>query len=420
MDNSRKPLRHHLSPYLRGGIYYAVHFTIVSVYFSYVNVAYIERGISGVQLGTLSAVGSVLMLIASPLLTGLADRKGWHLAFLALGNLIFGLSVIGINFAYSFPLLLLVTSVGGFFKAPANPIGDGLVIRMANKHHINFGQMRVWGSLSFAVFCLLAGRLWDLIGLEWLFWIGGSLFFLRALMAVLLDPPEKQTGPQHTPGMARGSLLTPLKDRLFFVYLAAMVLWGCAMNGFGSYISIYIKQLTNATTLVGLAVALPALAEIPTVYLGERFIRRFGPLPILMFAIALTMMVSALTAFLSNPALIIALNALRGFGLGFFIVVGVRYVDSRAPSDQVGTYQSLSGVTLYTIPSLVFMPLLGYVYDTYSVNATFLVSSAMGVLALLVLARLQRMTVLETRRTARPASATIPADEASSGIAVMD
>lgn len=394
------PLRKRLSPHLRGGIYYAVHFTIVSIYFSYVNVAYIERGITGVQLGTLSAVGSVLMLIASPLLTGLADRKGWHLAFLMLGNLLFGLSVIGINFASSFPLLLLITSTGGFFKAPANPIGDGLVIRMANKHQINFGQMRIWGSLSFTIFCLLAGRLWDLIGLQWLFWIGGSLFFLRAMMAFLLDPPDKQTIVEASPpGEKRGNMLAPLKDPLFLIYLIAMVLWGCAMNGFGSYISIYMKQLTNATTLVGVAVALPALAEMPTVYLGERFIRRFGPLPILMFAIAITVVVSALTAFLSNPTLIIALNVMRGFGYGFFIVVGVRYVDSRAPADQVGTYQSLSGITLYTLPSLLFMPILGYIYDTISVNATFLVSAAMGVLALLVLARLQGMTLAEAHKT---------------------
>lgn len=401
MKTPSSDLQYKLSPHVRGGIYYAVHFIIVSIYFSYTNVAYIERGITGTQLGILSAVGSIVSLIASPLLTSIIDRKNWHLQAIIYGNLIFGLSVLGINFVFtSFPLLLLVTSVGGFFKAPANPVGDGLVIRMANKYNINFGQMRVWGSISFTVFCLLAGKLWDIIGIEWVFWVGGFLFVLRTAMGFLLDPPEKKPEDAQKAAKVKRHWFAPLKDRTFLLYLIAIVFWGCAQSGFGGYISIYMNQLTGSTTLVGIAIALPAIAEIPSVFWGERFIRRFGMLPMTVAAIVATSIISLAVAFIHDPTLIIILNAIRGLGFGLYIVAGVRYVDSRAPSDQIGTYQSLSGMAGYTIPALVFMPLLGYLYDTVGINTNFIMSAVMGGISILILSWM----IWQERRTQKTTS----------------
>lgn len=203
---------------IRGGMYYAIHYLVVSVFFSYISVAYIERGMTGVQLGTLNSLGSIVMLIASPLLTGIADRKGWHLPFLSIGNILYGIAMMSINFAPTFAVLAFITAIASFIKAPTNPIGEGLIIRMANKYGLNFGSMRIWGSISFTIFCISAGWLWDVIGLEWLFWIGGGLFILRSLMGFVLEPIEQKTDVKPAAEKARpqkGEWLSPLKTESF-------------------------------------------------------------------------------------------------------------------------------------------------------------------------------------------------------------
>jgi PPP family 3-phenylpropionic acid transporter len=388
-------VRSTIPPHIRGGLYYAVHFAVVSIYFSYVSVAFIERGLTGVQLGTMSSIGSIVTLFASPILTGIADRKGWHIPFVSIGNILFGISVLLINYAPNFAILALIGAVGAFVKAPTNPIGDGLMIRMTNKHHLDFGSMRIWGSISFTIFCISAGWLWDTIGLEKLFWVGGFLFILRALMGLILESvsdSEPTTAAINRNKLPKGDWLSPFKDKLFTIYLIGMILWGCSMNGFFGYISIYINQLASSTFLVGIAVALPAITEMPSLLYGDRVLRKIGMLPTLMIGIAMLVTVSFIVSFTYDPVLLIILNSIRGLGFGFWIVVGVRYVDSRAPEDKVAQYQAINTLAIYSIPTLFFSPLLGYIYDTLGVNSTFVISGGMGVITLLLLAYLQWKT----------------------------
>lgn len=245
-----------LSPYLRGSLYFAVLSAAMSVFVSYINVAYIERGITGVQIGTLTAVGSVISVVTSPLLTNLSDRKNWHVLYIFLSNFLFGFSIIMINFSPTFAILLGWSTFGGIVRSPANPIANGLIVRMANKYHLNFGQMRVWGSISFILFSILAGWLWDQIGLEWLFWIGGGFFIFRAFMAILLDPVDKDGQPDEDKIKPNGTKnwLLPLKDHFFLIYLAGIVLWGCAMSGYNSYISVYLNQLAGGMGMLTILV----------------------------------------------------------------------------------------------------------------------------------------------------------------------
>jgi len=57
---------------IRSSLFYAVHFAALGGVFSYYNVALIERGFTGMQIGLFSSLNSAIILLASPLLTGLA------------------------------------------------------------------------------------------------------------------------------------------------------------------------------------------------------------------------------------------------------------------------------------------------------------------------------------------------------------
>ncbi len=380
-----------LSPALRGALYYAIFFGVMGMYFAYVNVAFIQRGYSGVQIGIFSSLSSVMILLASPLLTGLADRKGWHREILAMGGVVFALSLLGIHFVHDFVAVLPLMALAAFASAPFNPLSDGLSIHMANQHQLDFGKMRVWGSIGFTIVCILAGLVYDRTGLGVLFLAGAVLFLLRGAAAVLLDPVENNE-PTHLamPSGMKG-WLSPLKDKVFVVFLAVIFLWGCTSSGFFTYASIYMDQLSSSSFLVGLMMALAALGEVPSVLLADRLSRRHGLLPMLMAGIALFVLVIFLTALLSNPVLIVILSMVRGLGYGLFIIVALRYVDARAPRNMIGTYQSLYGLAFFTVPSLVFMPILGVIYDNFSLQTLFIVDGIVGITAVLLLVWLQRL-----------------------------
>jgi len=384
-----KQLSTHQSAAVRGSSFYAIFFAVMGIYFAYFNVALVQRGFTGVQIGVFSSLSSVIILIASPLLTALADRHAWHRQMLFWGTIGFAASLVGLHYAESFEAMLPFMATAALANAPVNALADTLAIRMSNHYDLDFGRMRVWGSVGFTVLCVLSGFLWDVIGLRSLFLVGAIVFVVRAFSAYLLDavPPEASVAGT---AKLRANLLAPLKDKFFLLFLVAIFLWGSASSGFFTYASIYMDQLSTSSVLIGLMMALPALGEVPMMLIGDHISRRFGHLRMLIVGFAGFTVIIFLTLFIHDPILLVIINGLRGLGYGLAIIVSVRFVDLQAPASLKGTYQNLYGMAFFTVPALVFMPLLGYIYDTFPIQYVFIISGVIGIAAILLLVWMQR------------------------------
>ncbi len=389
-----KQFNKNLSPALRGAIYYAIFYAVVGSYFAYINVAYIQRGLSGVQIGTFSSVGAFLALVASPLLTGLADRKGWHTQILVINNLLFGISLVSLYFIPTFQWMLPVVAINAVAGAPLMPISDSLLVRMANKHRLDFGKMRLWGSIGFTVVCILTGTLWNVIGLEYLFIVSGIIFILRSLSVMLIEAPDSEVKEVEAgKGLSSGlkSFLLPFKDRRFVAFLIGTFFWGCCM-AFFTYSSIYMDQLGGSSLLVGLMMAIPALMEVPALVVADRLADRFGLLPVFMAGILQFCMIIVVVIFVKSPVVLVILNGIRGLGFGVNIVMGIRFVDRLAPKEQVGLYQSLYNVVMFFFSMLIFMPFLGYLFDYHGIQWVFIATALAGGAAILIFGILHFLT----------------------------
>ena len=371
------------NPAIRGALYYAIYFGVIGAYFAYVNVVYIQRGLTGVQIGILNAVGSVMILFSGPLFTNIADNKGWHRGFLFLGHLMFGVSIFGLHIAPNFSFMMLSIAIGALFSGPVMPLSDMMIVKMANRYQLDFGHMRIWGSIGFFVVCTFMGRVWDTIGTENLFLIGGILFTARAITTFLIDPIGKvEHEPDEEAPSSSNVFAIILKDQQFLIFLLACLLWASCWNTFMAYSSIYMDQLGGSSLLVGLMMGLTALGEVPTIFLADRVLRRFGYLRVFIFSISIFVSVMIAVSRILNPTLMVIVNGFRGLGFGFFIVGGVRYVDQHAPRLYSGTYQSLYSVITFTVPALIAMPVMGYLFDKHSIRMVFNTEIILGLLSI--------------------------------------
>lgn len=378
-----------ITPALRGSAYYAVFFGVVGMYFAYVNVVFLQRGLNGVQIGLINAVSAVMILISSPLLTSLADRTGWHRPILAVAHLFFGAAIFSLHFTTSFPLILAIIAVGSFCSAPASPLSDMLVVRMAARHDLDFGHMRLWGSLGFTAVCLVSGVIWNRVGFGYLFLAGGVLFALRSLSVLLIEPIGKAATPAaDEPPVKFINLLR--RDHTFLIFLLATLLWSSCWNGFFIYATIYMDQLGGSSFLLGLMMALTALGEVPSVFYADRLVHRLGSLKTTIIGIVSFLIILAVIPSITNTSLLAAVNGLRGLGFGLWIVAGVRFVDRIAPDNYHGTYQGLFSLMNFNLPVLIAMPLMGYLFDHVSIQSVFRAQFALGVAALFIFLLLQR------------------------------
>jgi len=127
-----------LSPTRSGALFYLIFFLSSGSFSPFLYVYYSELGISGQQVGLLASRSAVLITRSKAVL-----------------------SVAGIFFFMQFPdsflgIALLMLPLA-FCFSPVMSIADSLVARMAQRRNLNYGSMRLWGSVGFASAAFLFG-----------------------------------------------------------------------------------------------------------------------------------------------------------------------------------------------------------------------------------------------------------------------
>ena len=148
-----------LSPYWRGSLYYTLFWALIAIFAPFINLHWLEVGVTNQQLGYLSAVGPLMVLLLAPIISRLADLRSAHRELLALSLFGSGAAILGLGFAKDFLGVLIGGVALGIAACAFGPLADGLIARMASRRRLEFGRMRLWGSVSFALFSLAFGWL---------------------------------------------------------------------------------------------------------------------------------------------------------------------------------------------------------------------------------------------------------------------
>jgi MFS transporter, PPP family, 3-phenylpropionic acid transporter len=368
-----------LSPTTRGSLYYLGLSGASATFLPFINVFYAHRGLSGREIGVLSAAGPVVALLAAPLLAALADRHGWQVQMMTLGLGGVALTTLLIPLAQPFAILLAVVIGNGLIGSTVGSISDGTIAQMATRHNINYGKMRLWGSAGWVAMSLLGGFLWPLFGLWLMFPLASLLFVVTMFVARLLGEDASSTRVERQP-----LRLTSGKAH-FWILLTCAVFMSLGMVMARTFSAIYIDRLSGQT-LVGLYAAVAAGIEIPAMLWTERVLRRVGG----PFTLALsgTLLAGAYLGLATIPVPELLLAALlEGIGVGLFLTATVRLVASWSPRGQVATYQGLLNAGSSGLAPIVAGLLGGTIFDAIGPQAVFVVSAGavgIGMVVLLV------------------------------------
>ncbi|MGA9237162.1 MAG: MFS transporter, partial [Desulfobacterales bacterium] len=157
---------------------YFLYFGVLGIYLPYFNLYCYHLGFNGVQIGALSAVRSVVMVIFSLAWGLLADRyqRRWTIYILcsAGGTLIWTFFL----FTGDFWLMLMITVAYVAFYAPIISFLEAFTMDQLAHRKETYGAVRVWGSIGFILVVIGLGRAIDLfpIRLTVVLILVGSLF----------------------------------------------------------------------------------------------------------------------------------------------------------------------------------------------------------------------------------------------------
>lgn len=151
---------------------------------------------------------------------------------------------------------------------------DAYAVMAVRSRGLDFGRMRVWGSIAVVISTATGGWLFDMIGIAALPWVVALLLLLPAAMAPRLPADRRLAGPEQ---QTAGSWRDVMRDRTL---MCAMIAAALIMGSHGVLNSFAAIQWTGqgiSTSMVGLLQALAVSAEIVAFVVGSKVLAHRDP-----------------------------------------------------------------------------------------------------------------------------------------------
>ncbi len=360
---------------------YVLFYAGQAMYNVYLNLFLNQNGFSNTQLGLLSSVSTVVLVLVQPLWGVLSDKsksKNQIVGMLLLISAIVGLAFYASKTALWMSLCVLLFNV--FFN-PAVTLQDNYTLEMLEGGRWDFGQLRLGGTLGYAACAALIGFVVE-TNYGQIFWMMGIFFIITGVLYFTLP---RVSGHREKKQKVKYSLL--LKDRRLVCMFVFNIVYTLGTAFFYQFYSIhYSNELGASSVMVGLLSTFGALSEIPFFWFAGRLQKRFGTKALMLFAGASAAARWLLLSMLTNTSVILVVNMLSGCGFVGFSYSLIRYINDNVPKSMRATAQSLNGILGTFFSRIIFTPISGILADHFSVSTVLLGNGLLMVAAVLLFA----------------------------------
>lgn len=346
-----------------------------------------ERGLTGIEIGTILSITPLMMFLVQPFYGMLADRVGYKKCL--IGSSFFAaVSYVFYLFDGNFTSFFIITVGMSLFYNTVQPLLDSLSLKLIEQDtSFSYGTLRVAGAAGWAITGTVVGHYIDSVNTSVIFIFSAISMLLTFLFSFSLqaDHPSSVSSasrPTH-------DFKAVFANRNLLFLLLCVVLISTGGTTIWNFYSIYMKENGASASLVGYGISFQGLCELPVFYYSAKIIRKFGvktTLQITVFALSLRML---LYGVIDNPHAALFIELLHGISWSLFWVVCVEYVNSLVSKDWRATGQSLLYAAYFGVGAIAGNFWTGNLYDMpMKVSSIFLLNGGIVfVVGLLILLR---------------------------------
>ena len=356
-------------------IQYALYFGTLGVFLPYFNLYCHHLGFSGVQIGALSSLRSVVLVVFSLAWGAIADRfqirKPLYVLCNAVSTLVWSFYFI----ADTFWTMLLVTAVYGVFYAPIIAFLETFSMDLLEGGKSAYGAIRVWGSIAFIVVVMTVGWVlgWLPIHVILVFIFSGS-----ALLSVVGLKMPAAAGAVSKPSF-RKSIKAFIDERIL-VFLICAFLMLASHGAYYGFFSIYLESLGFGSSFIGIAWALAIIAEILVMINSRRIFQYVSLEKALTIAFVIAFLRWSLLGTLHTWYAVLALQVLHAGTYAVFHMASILYMDHLSPEGAKTLGQSINNAVTYGLGLMAGFFISGFLYEQAGASITFMVSALLAML----------------------------------------
>jgi MFS transporter, PPP family, 3-phenylpropionic acid transporter len=341
----------------RLALFYAAYFAAVGIYLPFWPVWLESRGLDATEIGYVLAAAFWPRVVTNLLIPSISDRLGERrrpmilLTAATLGGLI--LFAVARDF---WPLLLLSLLTGTSW-ATILPLGEALALGEAKRRDLDYGRVRLWGSLTFIMTAIGVGEWLERAGPPIILWSVAAMVAWLLAACVLLPPGEFEGR-----AAAAADLRRLVRKPEFLAFVAAAGLLQASHAVYYGFATLHWRAAGHGELVIGLLWAEGVVAEVALFAWAAALLRRFPPVRLLTLAGALTVARWAVSALSTDLVVLVPAQALHAASFGAVHLAAMHYLRDRTPPELHASAQGFYAALGTALPFGLLTPVAGWLY----------------------------------------------------------
>lgn len=324
----------------------------------YLTTLFVHQGIGANVVGLLMSAGTLLSIAVQPVWGLLVDRYRQTKLVLVLSIAV----PATLSFLYGFKyaaVIIIAYVLSIVFQATQSPVADSYAVAAASRGRTSYGTIRSLGSLGTALggyaggFYLSRFEITEL----WQPFLFLSLAGAATVLTLSRSTERKAVAISLSQGMRE-----LLGNRLFVLFLIACFFVNQTLTAYNSFFVLAFQEAGGSYSLVGTALLLASLTNIPSMLLAAKILKRIGHERTLLLAALFYALRWGIQWLFPLPAVMVGIQVLHGLSFGLFYVAAVEYVAKASGKKMQATGQSVFNMVFSGLGGIVGNLLNGYLF----------------------------------------------------------
>ncbi|UQD52056.1 MFS transporter [Bacillus methanolicus] len=336
-------------------------------------------GLNGYQIGTIMSAGPIVMIFFQPLWGMVSDSTNSPIKILTLTTLVAGIFGLGFLFSGDYYFLMVVAVFVAIFQSAIIPVSDSISLKYTSRVKVNYGNIRLFGSLGFGLAVFIMGRLSEYNPVV----IFYSFFFSLIIASFLGTRIPKEKAASNKKLFSGIKEILTYRKFIVFLIITFMIFGPNLANN--TYFGLFVEDSGGTYTGIGIAFLIAVLSEIPFMKVAGNWIQKIGILEVALIAGAVSLVRWILYFTQPSLSIVYITTVIQGFSVGLFIPAGLQYIKDITP-----VHITATAVTLYSaigngLGNWFSTFIGGIIYEEYNVFTVYLFFGIMALMGVLLI-----------------------------------
>jgi MFS transporter, PPP family, 3-phenylpropionic acid transporter len=344
-------------------------------FFAFIPLWLRATGASPAEIGLLLAIPMVLRILTVAPFSAWAGRKGRVRDAITITAILSAALILLLLGKPDYAGRIVIVLAFSIVWDQLPVLADAYAVMTVRSHAIDFGRVRVWGSIAAVASSAAAGWVIGATGIELLPLLVAALLLLPALTAPLLPSDRSMAATESKSG---GSWRDLTGDRQLMCALFASALVIASHGVITNFIAIQLSDQGVSTGMIGTLQAIAISFEIFAFWFGARLLGRRDPMVLIRIAAAAAFVRWCIMALNPGFVLILAVQVLQGVTSTGAILGVMLVIARRVPVQLSAAAQGFNAVLLG-----IALAVVTFGSGLLWAQGVFISYAAMAILALL-------------------------------------